>query len=84
MTDFMAIVKATFTKSRRGAKASIRYLAHRPGKEHAKMSRPLFGSDGVMTRQEAYGMIDAAGTGSVFYRLVLSPDPQREDTEKDL
>ena len=29
----MAVVKATFTKSRRGAKASIRYIAFRPGKK---------------------------------------------------
>jgi len=29
-------------------------------------------------------MIDQAAKGSYFFRLVISPDPQREDTGKDL
>jgi galactose-1-phosphate uridylyltransferase len=29
-------------------------------------------------------MIDDAERGSVFFRLVISPDPATEDTEKDL
>jgi hypothetical protein len=37
-----------------------------------------------MTSREAYGMIDQAGKGSFFYRLVLSPDPVGEDTRQDL
>src|SRR5437660_531262 len=32
----MAIVKASYTKSRNGAKASIRYIQHRPGKPAAR------------------------------------------------
>ena len=43
----MAVVKATFTKSRGGAKASIRYIAFRPGKNGEEMSRQLFGHDGA-------------------------------------
>lgn len=29
-------------------------------------------------------MIDEAGKGNYFFRLVISPDPNREDTDKDL
>ncbi len=80
----MAIVKATYTKSSGGAKASIRYIEHRPGKEGAKITRTLWGIDGAMERREAYRMIDAAEKGSIFFRFVISPDPQQEDTGKDL
>ena len=34
----MAIVKATYTKSSGGAKASIRYIEHRPGKDNEKVT----------------------------------------------
>jgi hypothetical protein len=80
----MAIVKATYTKSSAGAKASIRYIEHRPGKEDEKMNRTLFGSDGAMGRWQAYRFIDAAEKGSLFFRFVISPDPKAEDSEKDL
>ena len=80
----MAIVKATYTKQKAGAKAAIRYIAHRPGKDGAKITRTLFGSDGVMSKRQAYRMIDAAEKGTVFFRIVISPDPSMEDTQKDL
>src|SRR2546421_12752883 len=80
----MAIVKATYTKSRGGAKASIRYIEHRPGKDNEKVTRTLFGSDGGMGRWQAYQMIDEAEKGSYFFRFVISPDPKQEDTAKDL
>jgi hypothetical protein len=80
----MAIVKATYTKSLAGAKAAIRYIQHRPGKDGQRAARELYGTDGVMERSEAYQMIDAAGKGSVFFRIVISPDPQTEDSERDL
>jgi hypothetical protein len=80
----MAIVKASYTKSRAGAKASIRYIAHRPGKEGAEITRKLFGIDGLMGREQAYRLIDEAPPGSFFYRFVLSPDPKLEDTKRDL
>jgi hypothetical protein len=83
MTD-MAIVKATYTKSSAGAKASIRYIEHRPGKDNAKINRTLFGMDGAMGRLQAYQMIDEAEKGSLFFRFVISPDPKQEDTDKDL
>jgi hypothetical protein len=80
----MAIVKATYTKSREGAKASIRYIEHRPGKDGAKITRNLFGIDGLMEMGQAYRLINEAKEGSFFYRFILSPDPKQEDTERDL
>src|SRR5260221_831108 len=80
----MAIVKATYTKQSAGAKASIRYIEHRPGKDGEKITRTLFGSDGLMGRWQAYRMIDTAEKGSIFFRFVMSPDPKKEDTRKDL
>jgi hypothetical protein len=80
----MAIVKATYTKSKAGAQASIRYIEQRPGKDRTKISRSLFGIDGVMDRQQAYRFIDQAGEGSIFYRFIISPDPKQEDTRRDL
>jgi hypothetical protein len=80
----MAIVKATYTKSSGAAKAAIRYIEHRPGRVGERVKRELFGSDGVLDRQEAYRMIDEAEKGTVYFRLVISPDPQTEDIYKDL
>ena len=37
-----------------------------------------------MTRTDAYHMIDHAPTGSFVYRFALSPDPVREDGQRDL
>ena len=84
----MAIFKANYVKrgktAKALAKASIRYMQHRPGEDGQRLTRPLFGSDGLMERQEAYHMIDAAQKGSFFYRFVLSPDPKKEDRHHDL
>lgn len=80
----MAIVKATYTKSKAGAKASIRYIEQRPGRGGAKIARSLFGIDGLMDRAQAYRLIDQAERGSRFYRIVISPDPKREDSKRDL
>jgi hypothetical protein len=64
----MAIVKANYVKrdkkQKQRAKATIRYMEHRPGKEGRKTQRALFGSDGVMDRHEAYTLIDDADKGS--------------------
>ena len=80
----MAIVKASYTKSRGAAKAKIRYIQHRKGKEETRTTRSLFGIDGLMGRYDAYRMIENAEQGSVFFRIIISPDPQGEDTDKDL
>ena len=80
----MAIIKATYTKSRGGAKASMRYIQNRPGQDNEKKTRTLFGSDGAMGRWQAYRLIDEAEKGSLFFRFVISPDPKGEDIGKDL
>ena len=84
MTKHMAIVKIKYTKSRGAAKASVRYITHRPGKDGAKASRPIYGIDGEVTKTDAYLMIDQSGRGASFFRIVISPDPDKEDTSKDL
>src|SRR6266702_5850965 len=83
-THDVAIVKANYTKKAGAAKASIRYIEHRPGKEGERITRALFGSDGLMGRDAAYEMIDSAKKGSIFFRFVMSPDPNIEDAEQDL
>ncbi len=80
----MAIVKVSYTKHTAAAKQTVRYIAHRPGKDGAKITRTLFGSDGVMGKQHAYRMIDAAEQHTFFYRIAISPDPAIEDTHKDI
>jgi predicted NUDIX family phosphoesterase len=80
----MAIVRAKYSKSKSRTKAHIRYIEHRAGREGEKVKRELFGIDGVMNRQQAYQMIDEVEKGTAYFRLVISPDPAQEDTEKDL
>jgi hypothetical protein len=84
----MAIVKANYVKrdkkQKQRAKATIRYMQHRPGKEGKKIQRTLFGSDGAMERHEAYSLVDDAEKESIFFRFVVNPDPQEEDTRHDL
>jgi hypothetical protein len=80
----MAVVTTKFSKSKARMKAAVRYIEHRAGREGEKVKRELFGIDGVMNRQQAYRMIDEAEKGTAFFRIVISPHPAREDTEKDL
>lgn len=80
----MAIVKTTYTRQGSAAKASVRYIENRPGKNGVKTQRTLFQDDGKVERDEVYDMIDQAAHGSYFFRLVISPDPDREDGDKSL
>ena len=83
MSD-VAIVKASYTKKAGAGKANIRYIQNRRGKDGAKITRTMFGVDGKMERTDAYHMIDSAPKGNYFYRLVLNPDPKKEDTNRDI
>jgi hypothetical protein len=60
----MAICKANEVKrgsdGPKRAKASVRYIQHRAGKEGEKISRALFNGYGPMDRQAAYSIIDEA------------------------
>lgn len=84
MNGDMAIVKVSYTTNGGRAKATIRYMQHRPGKDKEPITRTLFGSDGLMGRWEAYKMIDEAEKGSRFFRIIINPDVKTEDTKRDL
>jgi hypothetical protein len=81
----MAVVKKTSeTRSRERAKATIRYIMHRP-ELGGKITRPLFtGEVGETQKLSAYQAIDQAPKGTRFLRIAISPDPKREDTYRDL
>jgi hypothetical protein len=84
----MAVVKANYVK--RGkvgnakAKDNVRYIQHRPDKDNERVTRPLFTNDSPMTRQDAYQFIDDAPKGTHFYTIIINPDPEKENTHKDL
>jgi len=80
----MAIVKANYTQKGRTAKASVRYIENRPGQDGARVVRTLFNADGKVGRADVYTMIDQADNNSYFFRLVISPDPKREDSDNNL
>lgn len=84
----MAIVKHNYIRQDKHALAKakkfIRYIENRRGKDEERQSRTLFDSGGALTRQDAYQMIDESEQGMVFFRLVVSPDPAKEDARKDL
>ena len=83
------IVKASYCKRDNAApgraKATIRYITHRRDREGHKVTRDLFGFEGFLDKQTAYRMIDGAPEKRrYYYRLIISPDPRREDRYKDL
>jgi hypothetical protein len=81
----MAIVKLTYTRSREGIKAHLRYILHRPGKEREKPTRELFQHNYLrVTKQDAYDLINAAPRNTYFYKMTINFHPQKEDTYKDL
>jgi hypothetical protein len=85
----MAVFRANYIKrgknERVTAKANIRYIQERPGRDKEKLTRTLFDNTGFIGRHEAYQFIDeSAKSGRYFYRLKLSPDPVTEDTKRDL
>jgi hypothetical protein len=80
----MAVVKVKYTRSRPRMKAHIRYITHRPGRDREKISRALFDNHGLSDKQRAYHMVDMAPRGTNFFKIVISPDPKREDRYKDL
>src|SRR5437764_8018430 len=87
--QLMAIVKSNYVKRGKGekgrAKATIRYIQHRRDREGERVTRTLFGYDGALSREQAYAMIDEAPQkGTLFYLIVISPAPAREDRYKDL
>jgi hypothetical protein len=84
----MAVVIAQYFKPNRqpkaAAKENVKYIQFRKGKDREGITRTLFGSDGPMTRLEAYQFIDEAPKGTKLYTIIISPDPKREDHSRDL
>jgi hypothetical protein len=80
----MAVVTLRYIRNRQQIKAHIRYITHRRGKDGEKLSRLLFNERGVTDKQAVYRMIDAAKRGTLFYKVMISPDPVKEDAERDL
>ena len=84
----MAVVIAQYFKANQKPKAAarenVKYIQFRRGKDREAVTRTLFGSDGPMTRPEANQFIDDAPKGTKFYTIIISPDPQGEDHNRDL
>ena len=84
------IIKANYCSKKGGgdkgrAKANIRYITHRRDLENGKVTRELFGFDGTLSKQTAYQMIHSAPEKRrYYYRIIISPDPRREDSYRDL
>src|SRR5688572_32140518 len=80
----MAIVKAKYVRGKSRIKAHLRYITHRRGMDGERMTRPLFGKDGTLSKQQIYAMVDAAKRGAVFHKFVINFHPLKEDTHKGL
>jgi hypothetical protein len=80
----MAIVKAKYVRGKSRIKAHLRYITHRRGIDGERMTRPLFGRDGPLSKLQIYEKIDAAPRGTVFHKFVINCHPFKEDTRKDL
>src|SRR5919112_4132648 len=80
----MAIVKAKYVRGKTRIKAHLRYITHRRGLDVGRITRPLFGRDGALSKLQIYEMIDAVRRGAVFHKFVFNFHPVKEDTRKDL
>jgi hypothetical protein len=80
----MAIVKARYVRGKSRIKAHLRYITHRRGMEGERITRPLFGKDGALSKLQIYDMIDAVRRGAVFQKFVINFHSVKEDTRKDL
>ena len=84
----MAVVITHFKKRGKVGNAwaieNVKYIQFRRGKDDERVMRPLFTNDGPMTRQEANQFIDESPKGTKFFTVIINPDPEKEDTYKDL
>ena len=80
----MAVVRLKYIRGKQQIKAHLRYITHRRGKTQEKITRLLFGRDGLTDKLASYQMIDSAKRGTAFFKIMISPDPIKEDTHKDL
>jgi hypothetical protein len=84
-TSPMAVFRITSrTKRVALAKKSLRYIVHRRSQEQRPVTRTLYDPFGETTKSQTYEAMDQAGKQVTFFRTVISPDPAREDTHRDL
>jgi len=83
MNTIQAVVKTTYTNNHKAAKASLRYFAHRIDREGNRITRQIFGNYGLLTKNDAYRLIDTAKGRSYFYRIIISPE-NSEGVARDL
>ena len=69
----MAIVKAKYIRGKDRIKAHLRYITHRKGLDVGRITRPLFGRDGALSKLQIYEMIDAARRGAFFHKFGIMP-----------
>ena len=74
----MAIVKAKYVRGKARIKAHLRYITHRRGMEGERMSRPLFGRDGALSKLQIYDMIDAASGARSFTNSSSTSIPSKK------
>jgi hypothetical protein len=55
----MAIVKAKYVRGKGRIKAHLRYITHRRGFDGERITRPLYGRDGPLSKLQIYETIDA-------------------------
>lgn len=80
-----SVVKASYTRSAGEAKGSVRYMQHRQDDLGERQTRPLFGKDGELSRQEAYERLDRAAESdgkTYFYRLTFNPGEGHADLDE--
>jgi hypothetical protein len=80
----MAVVTFKYIRDKEQIKANLRYITNRSGREHEKLTRAIFTNVGQTDKQEFYRQVRYAGRGTVFFKFMISPDPKREDSGKDL
>jgi hypothetical protein len=73
----MAVVKLKYIRGKQQIKAHLRYIIHRRGETQEKITRALFGRDGLTDKRAAYEMIDSGKRGAAFFKIMISPDPRR-------
>jgi ribosomal protein L37AE/L43A len=84
----MAVVVLNFIPKGKTAKAqaleTLGYNGTRPGREEEEIDRKLFGHGGEYTSDQALQMIDEAPANTYFWRLIVSPDPNSENKDRNL
>ena len=78
----MAIVKAKYVRGKSRIKAHLRYITHRRGIEGERMSRPLFGKDGALSKLQIYDMIDAQSGERSFTNSSSTSIPSKKTRAK--